>query len=77
MSIPPRPPPPLPSLLARYRPLSKLAGVPVSPIALGGLSVGETGEKMGLGFTDKESSFELLDAYFDVSLPCCDRHDPH
>jgi len=58
-------PPPV-SKLARYRTLSPLAGVRVSPIQLGGMSIGDKWHKFGLGSMDKESSFKLLDAYFDL-----------
>jgi aryl-alcohol dehydrogenase-like predicted oxidoreductase len=51
--------------LARYRLLSSRAGVHVSPIQLGGMSIGDRWVEIGLGNMDKESSFELLDAYFD------------
>jgi hypothetical protein len=59
-----QPPPPV-SPLARYRFLSKLAGVPVSPLCLGGMSIGD---KWEMGSMNKESSMELLDAYFDVCI---------
>jgi len=59
-------PPPAPeSGLARYRVLSSRAGVHVSPIQLGGMSIGDQWADLGLGNMDKESSFKLLDAYFD------------
>lgn len=59
-------PPPLPpTKLGRYRVLSPLAGVHVSPLALGGMSIGHKWEDMGFGPMDKEKSLELLDAYFD------------
>jgi len=67
MSVISPPTPPLPSLLARYRVLSKLAGVPVSPIVLGAANIGDKWEKIGFGSMEKEDSFKLLDAYFDVS----------
>lgn len=59
------PPPPPPTGLGRYRVLSATAGVHVSPIVLGAMSVGDQWEDLGLGSMDKESSFKLLDAYFD------------
>jgi len=41
------------------------AGVHVSPIQLGAMSIGDKWSK-GMGSSmDKESSFKLLDAYFD------------
>ncbi|KAI0251230.1 Aldo/keto reductase [Lactifluus subvellereus] len=60
------PPPPPPSKLARYRTLSPLAGVRVSPIQLGAMSIGDKWHQFGMGSMDKESSFKLLDAYFDL-----------
>jgi len=68
-----QPPLPPPTPLARYRLLSPTAGVHVSPIQLGAMSIGDrwasvgVGEKrFGMGSMDKESSFKLLDAYFDA-----------
>ncbi|KAI0278766.1 Aldo/keto reductase [Russula aff. rugulosa BPL654] len=58
-------PPPI-SKLARYRTLSPLAGVRVSPIQLGAGSIGDKWQEFGMGSMDKESSFKLLDAYFDL-----------
>ncbi|KAJ3560201.1 hypothetical protein NP233_g10994 [Leucocoprinus birnbaumii] len=57
-------PQPPQSALAKYRLLSPKAGVHVSPIQLGGLSIGDQWKRMGA--MTKESSFELLDAYFDL-----------
>ena len=54
------------SPLGQYRVLSPLAGIRVSPLQLGGASIGDQGHKLGLGYTDKESSFKLLDAYFEA-----------
>jgi aryl-alcohol dehydrogenase-like predicted oxidoreductase len=62
------PPPPPPSNLARYRTLSPLAGVRVSPIQLGAMSIGDKWNPFGMGSMDKESSFKLLDAYFDLGV---------
>jgi aryl-alcohol dehydrogenase-like predicted oxidoreductase len=56
------------SNLARYRTLSSLAGVRVSPIQLGAMSVGDKWHEFGMGSMDKESSFKLLDAYFDLGV---------
>lgn len=53
------------SRLARYRVLSPLAGVHVSPLALGGMSIGDQWAA-GMGAMDKTSSFELLDAFYDA-----------
>ena len=60
----PTPPPPKTGL-GRYRLLSPNAGVHVSPIQLGGANIGDKSASMGMGSMDKESSFKLLDAYFD------------
>jgi hypothetical protein len=56
------------SKLARYRTLSPLAGVRVSPIQLGAMSIGDKWHDLGMGSMDKESSFKLLDAYFDLGV---------
>ena len=37
-------------------------------IQLGGGSIGDKWHEFGLGFMDKESSFKLLDAYFDLGV---------
>ncbi|KAF8468081.1 Aldo/keto reductase [Russula ochroleuca] len=60
------PPPPPPTNLGRYRTLSPLAGVRVSPLQLGAMSIGDKWQDYGMGSMDKESSFKLLDAYFDA-----------
>ena len=54
--------------LARYRTLSPLAGVRVSPIQLGAMSIGDKWADLGMGSMDKENSFKLLDAYFDLGV---------
>ncbi|EJD47191.1 Aldo/keto reductase [Auricularia subglabra TFB-10046 SS5] len=55
-----------PTPLGRYRNLSKLAGVLVSPIALGGASIGTKWyEKFGRP-ASKDASFKLLDTYYDA-----------
>lgn len=59
------PAPEPPTKLGRYRVLSPLAGVHVSPLALGAMSIGDQWEKIGLGSMTKEDSFKLLDAYYD------------
>ncbi|KAJ8075352.1 putative aryl-alcohol dehydrogenase aad14 [Marasmius tenuissimus] len=58
------PAPAPPTKLGIYRVLSSRAGVHVSPLCLGAMSIGD---KWGsfMGSMDKESSFKLLDAYFD------------
>jgi aryl-alcohol dehydrogenase-like predicted oxidoreductase len=53
------------SSLARYRLLCPSAGVHLSAIQLGAMSIGDKWEGIGMGTMDKESSFKLLDAYFD------------
>ncbi|TFK32818.1 NADP-dependent oxidoreductase domain-containing protein [Crucibulum laeve] len=59
------PPPPPPTGLGRYRLLSPNAGVHVSPLQLGGANIGDAWGSKGMGEMDKNSSFKLLDAYFD------------
>ena len=54
------------SPLARYRVLSPRAGIHVSPICLGAMSIGGTWASRGMGAMDKKSSFELLDAYYEA-----------
>ncbi|KAG1885079.1 NADP-dependent oxidoreductase domain-containing protein [Suillus subluteus] len=54
------------SRLARYRVLSPHAGVHVSPLQLGAMSIGDKWEKFGMGSMDKTSSFKLLDAFYDA-----------
>jgi aryl-alcohol dehydrogenase-like predicted oxidoreductase len=43
-----------------------LAGVHASPIQLGAASIGDKWEALGMGSMNKESSFKLLDAYFEA-----------
>ncbi|TEB30570.1 Aldo/keto reductase [Coprinellus micaceus] len=58
---------PLPkSKLGFYRKLSSTAGVRVSPICLGGMSIGDKWADGGMGSMNKEDSFKLLDAYYDL-----------
>ena len=59
---PPAPPP----KLGFYRQLAPNAGVHVSPLCLGAMSIGDKWEKFGMGAMNKEQSFKLLDAYFDA-----------
>ncbi|KAJ7776529.1 Aldo/keto reductase [Mycena maculata] len=56
---------PPPTKLGVYRTLSPLAGIHVSPLQLGAMSIGDKWGSLGMGEMDKESSFKLLDAYFD------------
>lgn len=51
-----------PTELGRLRVLCSTAGVRVSPLVLGAMSVGDAWAGM-LGSMDKESSFKLLDAF--------------
>ncbi len=55
-----------PTKLGVYRILSSRAGVRVSPLSLGAMSIGDKWAAHGMGSMNKESSFELLDAYFDM-----------
>ncbi|KIP10770.1 hypothetical protein PHLGIDRAFT_115124 [Phlebiopsis gigantea 11061_1 CR5-6] len=48
--------------LGRHRALAPLAGVHVSPIQLGAMSIGNKWAEIGFGAMDRESSFKLLDA---------------
>ena len=59
-----QPAPPPKTKLGRYRQLSPLAGIHVSPLCLGGMSIGDKWEQYGMGSMDKASSFKLLDAYY-------------
>ncbi|KAG6376939.1 NADP-dependent oxidoreductase domain-containing protein [Boletus reticuloceps] len=54
------------SRLARYRALSPHASIHVSPLQLGGMSIGDKWEQFGLGSMTKESSFKLLDAFYEA-----------
>ena len=59
------PPPTPPTALGRYRVLSPLAGVRVSPIQLGAMSIGDKWSGFaGFGQMDQKSSETLLDAYY-------------
>jgi len=60
----PAPEPPTP--LGRYRVLSPLAGVRVSPLQLGAMSIGESAWSESMGSMNKENSFKLLDAFYDA-----------
>ena len=51
--------------LGRYRVLSSTAGVRVSPLQLGAMSIGEAWNEI-LGSMNKENSFKLLDAFEDA-----------
>ncbi|TFK86718.1 Aldo/keto reductase [Polyporus arcularius HHB13444] len=58
--------PPAKTALGHYRQLSPLSGVYVSPLCLGAMSIGDKWAAYGMGAMDKESSFALLDAYYDA-----------
>ena len=52
--------------LARHRQLAPTAGVHVSPLQLGAMSIGDAWQGIGMGAMDKDSSFKLLDAYYEA-----------
>ncbi|ESK83513.1 putative aryl-alcohol dehydrogenase, partial [Moniliophthora roreri MCA 2997] len=54
------------SKLGFYRILSPLAGVRVSPIQLGAMTIGDKWEHYGFGTTNKEMGFKLLDTYYEM-----------
>ena len=60
------PAPPPPSKLGRHRQLSSLAGVHVSPICLGGMSIGDKWDAIGMGSMTKDASFKFLDAFYEA-----------
>ncbi|KAL4266186.1 NADP-dependent oxidoreductase domain superfamily protein [Pleurotus pulmonarius] len=60
------PAPPPPTKLGRYRLLSPNAGIRVSPLQLGAMSIGDKWDTVGMGSMTKEQSFKLLNAYFDA-----------
>ncbi|KAG2176422.1 hypothetical protein INT43_005662 [Umbelopsis isabellina] len=51
--------------LGRYRILSSTAGIRVSPLQLGAMSIGDAWSGF-MGSMDKDSAFKLLDAYFEA-----------
>ncbi|KIM78527.1 hypothetical protein PILCRDRAFT_592375 [Piloderma croceum F 1598] len=60
-------PPPKPATkLGHYRALAPSAGLYVSPLQLGAMSIGDKWGALGMGSMNKESSFKLLDAYFEA-----------
>ncbi len=65
MSLYGAPPEPA-TLLGHYRKLAPRAAMHVSPLCLGGMSIGDRWSSHGMGSMDKASSFRLLDAYFDA-----------
>ena len=59
-------PPPSPrTKLGRHRQLAPTAGIHVSPICLGAMSIGDKWDQI-MGTMGKESSFKLLDAFYDA-----------
>ncbi|KAK9416909.1 putative NADP-dependent oxidoreductase domain-containing protein [Seiridium unicorne] len=54
-----------PTELGRHRIFSSTAAIRVSPLQLGGMSIGDAWSGF-LGSMDKESSFKLLDAYWEA-----------
>ncbi|KAF9064590.1 NADP-dependent oxidoreductase domain-containing protein [Rhodocollybia butyracea] len=60
-----KPAPTPPTKLGVLRALSPNAGVHVSPFCLGAMSIGDKWTYM-MGSMDKEASFKLLDAYFEM-----------
>ena len=60
-------PPPVPKTrLGRHRQLAPSCGLHVSPIQLGGMSIGDKWHPFGMGYMDKEQSFKMLDAYYEA-----------
>lgn len=58
---------PLPATrLGRHRQLGPRAGVHVSPICLGAMSIGDKWDTIGMGTMNKEDSFKLLDAFYEA-----------
>ncbi|KAG0141276.1 hypothetical protein CROQUDRAFT_674190 [Cronartium quercuum f. sp. fusiforme G11] len=51
------------SELGVYRILSPQAGIRVSPLCLGAMSIGQAWEQRGMGAMDKETAFQLLDEF--------------
>ena len=61
------PAPSPPTKLGYYRQLSsRSAGVHVSPLCLGAMNIGDKWAEFGMGAMNKETSFKLLDAYYDA-----------
>lgn len=52
------------SKLDRHRVLAPKAGIRVSPLCLGAMSIGDSWQDMMSGGLNKEASFELLDAFY-------------
>lgn len=60
-----KPAPEPPTELGRYRILSSTAGILVSPLQLGAMSIGSAWDQ-SMGSMDKEASFKLLDAFVEA-----------
>ena len=60
-----KPPPEPKTELGRYRVLSSTAGIRVSPLQLGAMSIGDAWTGF-MGSMNKEQSFELTDAYYEA-----------
>ncbi|KAI0789617.1 aryl-alcohol dehydrogenase [Abortiporus biennis] len=65
MSFFERPPAPK-TKLGIHRKLAPNAGLHVSPIQLGAMSIGDKWDALNHGTMNKENSFKLLDAYYDA-----------
>ncbi|CAI4440174.1 CPG_1a_G0017820.mRNA.1.CDS.1 [Saccharomyces cerevisiae] len=59
------PAPEPPTELGNLRILSKTAGIRVSPLVLGGMSIGDAWSEV-MGSMDKKHAFQLLDAFYDA-----------
>ncbi|CAI4726865.1 ALI_collapsed_G0045170.mRNA.1.CDS.1 [Saccharomyces cerevisiae] len=66
-----KPLPEPPTELGRLRVLSKTAGIRVSPLILGGASIGAAWSGF-MGSMNKEQAFELLDAFYEAGGNCID-----
>ncbi|CAI4701863.1 CPI_1c_G0043290.mRNA.1.CDS.1 [Saccharomyces cerevisiae] len=66
-----KPLPEPPTELGRLRVLSKTAGIRVSPLILGGASIGDAWSGF-MGSMNKEQTFELLDAFYEAGGNCID-----
>ncbi|CAI4897068.1 AFH_G0044110.mRNA.1.CDS.1 [Saccharomyces cerevisiae] len=66
-----KPLPEPPTELGRLRILSKTAGIRVSPLILGGASIGDAWSGF-MGSINKEQAFELLDAFYEAGGNCID-----
>jgi aryl-alcohol dehydrogenase-like predicted oxidoreductase len=60
-----KPPPEPKTELGRYKVLSSTAGIRVSPLQLGAMSIGDAWTGF-MGSMTKDQSFKLMDAYYDA-----------